>query len=71
MTFMDEPPDPYQASWLAVPTGLSETLFRLNEDLKPEPWLSNGKIRWPKDHVLQPGSGRFVLLVNFDMFPNY
>ena len=25
MTFLDEPPDPYQAGWLAVPTGLSET----------------------------------------------
>ncbi len=42
MTFLDEPPDPYQAGWLAVPTGLSETLFRLNEDLKPEPWLAAG-----------------------------
>ncbi|MFQ6030850.1 MAG: hypothetical protein ACE5Q6_25565, partial [Dehalococcoidia bacterium] len=29
MTFLDEPPDPYQAGWLAVPTGLSETLFRM------------------------------------------
>ena len=42
MTFLDEPPDLYQAGWLAVPTGLSETLFRLNEDLKPEPWLAAG-----------------------------
>ena len=42
MTFLDEPPDPYQAGWLAVPTGLSETLFRLNEDLKPVPWLAAG-----------------------------
>lgn len=41
-TFLDEAPDPYQAGWLAVPTGLSETLFRLNEDLKPEPWLATG-----------------------------
>ncbi len=42
MTFLDEPPDPYQAGWLAVPTGLAETLFRLGEDLKPEPWLAAG-----------------------------
>jgi len=41
-TFLDELPDPYQAGWLAVPTGLSETLFRLGEDLKPEPWLATG-----------------------------
>jgi len=41
-TFLDEPPDPYQAGWLAVPTGLSETLFRLGENLKPEPWLATG-----------------------------
>lgn len=39
-TFLDEPPDPFQAGWLSVPTGLSETLFRLGEDLKPEPWLA-------------------------------
>lgn len=42
MTFLDEPPDPYKAGWLAVPTGLAETLFRLGEDLKPEPWLATG-----------------------------
>ena len=42
MTFLDEPPDPFQAGWLAVPTGLSETLFRMGEDLKPEPWLATG-----------------------------
>ena len=42
MTFLDEPPDPYQAGWLAVPTGLAETLFRLGDDLKPEPWLATG-----------------------------
>lgn len=41
-TFLDEAPDPYQAGWLSVPTGLSETLFRLGEDLKPEPWLASG-----------------------------
>ena len=40
MTFLDEPPDPYQAGWLAVPTGLAETLFRLGDNLKPEPWLA-------------------------------
>ena len=42
MTFLDEPPDPYKAGWLAVPTGLAETLFRLGENLKPEPWLAAG-----------------------------
>ena len=42
MTFLDEPPDPFQAGWLAVPTGLSETLFRMGKDLKPEPWLAMG-----------------------------
>ena len=42
MTFLDEPPDPFQAGWLAVPTGLSETLFRMGQDLKPEPWLATG-----------------------------
>ena len=42
MAFLDEAPDPYQAGWLAVPTGLSETLFRLTKDLKPEPWLATG-----------------------------
>ena len=42
MTFLDEPPDPYQTGWLAVPTGLAETLFRLGENLKPEPWLATG-----------------------------
>ena len=40
MTFLDEVPDPYQAGWLAVPTGLAETLFRLGDNLKPEPWLA-------------------------------
>ncbi|MDA1127508.1 MAG: ABC transporter substrate-binding protein [Chloroflexi bacterium] len=45
MTFLDEPPDPYQAGWLAVPTGLAETLFRLGDDLKPEPWLATGATR--------------------------
>ena len=40
MTFLDEPPDPYKAGWLAVPTGVAETLFRLGDDLKPEPWLA-------------------------------
>jgi len=42
MTFLDEVPDPYQAGWLAVPAGLSETLFRLGNNLKPEPWLATG-----------------------------
>ena len=42
MTFLDEPPDPFQAGWLAVPTGLSETLYRMGADLKPEPWLAEG-----------------------------
>jgi peptide/nickel transport system substrate-binding protein len=42
MTFLDEPPDPFKAGWLAVPTGLSETLFRMDQDLKPEPWLASG-----------------------------
>jgi peptide/nickel transport system substrate-binding protein len=42
MTFLDEPPDPYKAGWLAVPTGLAETLFKLGDDLKPEPWLATG-----------------------------
>ena len=40
-TFLDEYPDPYKAGWLAVPSGLSETLFRLGDNLKPEPWLAN------------------------------
>lgn len=42
LTFLDEPPDPFQAGWLAMPTGISQTLFRLNENLKPEPWLATG-----------------------------
>ncbi|MEE8465493.1 MAG: ABC transporter substrate-binding protein [Dehalococcoidia bacterium] len=42
MTFLDEVPDPYQAGWLAVPTGISETLFKLGDDLRPEPWLATG-----------------------------
>ena len=42
MTFLDEPPDPYQAGWLAVQTGVSETLFKLGDDLRPEPWLATG-----------------------------
>jgi len=37
MTFLDEPPDPYQAGWLAVPTGLAETLFKQDESLNTEP----------------------------------
>jgi len=45
MTFLDEPPDPYQAGWLAVPTGLAETLFKLGDDLKPEPWLATGAVQ--------------------------
>ena len=45
MTFLDEPPDPYQAGWLAVPTGLAETLFRLGDNLKPEPWLATDAIQ--------------------------
>ena len=42
LVWLDEPPDPYKAGWLAVPTGLAETLFRLNDSLKPEPWLASG-----------------------------
>ena len=45
MTFLDEPPDPYQAGWLAVPTGLAETLFRLNNNLNPEPWLASAAVQ--------------------------
>ncbi|MDA0262787.1 MAG: ABC transporter substrate-binding protein [Chloroflexi bacterium] len=45
LTFLDEPPDPYQTGWLAVPTGLAETLFRLSDDLKPEPWLATGAVQ--------------------------
>ena len=44
MTFLDEPPDPYQAGWLAVPTGLAETLFKQNETLNTEPWLAAGAV---------------------------
>ena len=45
MTFLDEPPDPYQAGWLAVPTGLAETLFRLDNNLNQEPWLASGAVQ--------------------------
>ena len=45
LVWLDEPPDPYKAGWLAVPTGLAETLFRLNSSLKPEPWLASGAIQ--------------------------
>ena len=45
MTFLDEAPDPYQAGWLAVPTGLAETLFRLSNNLNPEPWLASGAVQ--------------------------
>ena len=45
MTFLDEPPDPYQAGWLAVPTGLAETLFKQNETLNTEPWLAAGAVQ--------------------------
>ena len=42
VVFLDQPPDPLQAGWLALPTGLSETLFRLGTDFSPEPWLATG-----------------------------
>ena len=42
MTFLDEPPDPFQAGWLAVPTGLAETLFKRDESLNTEPCLAAG-----------------------------
>ena len=42
VVFLDQPPDPLQAGWLALPTGLSETLFRLGKDFSPEPWLATG-----------------------------
>jgi len=45
MTFLDEPPDPYQAGWLAVPTGLAETLFKQDENLNTAPWLATGAIQ--------------------------
>lgn len=45
MTFLDEPPDPYQAGWLAVPTGLAETLFKQDESLNTEPWLATGAVQ--------------------------
>ncbi|PKB70986.1 MAG: hypothetical protein BZY87_07795 [SAR202 cluster bacterium Io17-Chloro-G6] len=45
MTFLDEPPDPYQAGWLAVPTGLAETLFKQDESLNTKPWLATGAVQ--------------------------
>ena len=45
MTFLDEPPDPYQAGWLAVPTGLAETLIKKDENLNPAPWLATVEIQ--------------------------
>ena len=42
VVFLDQPPDPLQAGWLALPTGLSETLFKLGKDFSPEPWLATG-----------------------------
>lgn len=42
VVFLDQPPDPLQAGWLALPTGLSETLFRLGKEFSPEPWLATG-----------------------------
>ena len=45
MTFLDEPPDPYQAGWLAVPTGLAETLFKQDESLNTVPWLASGAVQ--------------------------
>ena len=45
MTFLDEPPDPYQAGWLAVPTGLAETLFKQDENLNTVPWLATASVQ--------------------------
>jgi len=45
MTFLDEPPDPYQAGWLAVPTGLAETLFKQDGNLNIEPWLASKAVQ--------------------------
>jgi len=45
MTFLDEPPDPYRAGWLAVPTGLAETLFKQDESLNTVPWLASGAVQ--------------------------
>ena len=45
MTFLDEPPDPYQAGWLAVPTGLAETLFKQDENLNTVPWLATAGVQ--------------------------
>lgn len=42
LAFLDRPPDPYQYGVLAVSAGLAETLFRLGDNLKPEPWLATG-----------------------------
>ncbi len=59
MTFLDEPPDPYQAGWLAVPTGLAETLFKQDESLNTEPWLASGAVQveptaWEITRELRP-----------------
>lgn len=43
--FLDEPPDPYQAGWLAVPTGLAETLFKQDGNLNTEPWLASKAVQ--------------------------
>ncbi len=42
MPFFSRPPDPVKGGFNAIKTGLSETLFKLGRDLKPEPWLATG-----------------------------
>lgn len=35
-------PDPVKVGWQSVRTGLAETLFKLDTNLDPEPWLATG-----------------------------
>ena len=39
------PPDPALGGFLAVQSGIGETLFKLGRDMKPEPWLATGARR--------------------------
>jgi peptide/nickel transport system substrate-binding protein len=45
LPFISQPPDPVRGGFQSVQTGLAETLFKLDENLKPSPWLATGSMQ--------------------------
>lgn len=43
--FLNQPPDPLRGGFFSIRHGLAETLFKLDKNLKLEPWLATGARR--------------------------